>query len=178
MNRGVLSLGVIAALVVAIFVFSGTAAGVGTTREYTLIVTEQSVQYSSGRNFTAWVYNGSIPGPILRANVGDTIKVTLVNKASLKHSIHVHGFEYSVTDDGSQSPNSTPSMVPPGMSYTYTFNATRPGFYPYHCHSDDKYGISVHVQQGLQGGIIIDDGTLAANPAKEYFVILNEVYDK
>ncbi len=174
-----LALVTVVAILLLVFLLPAPAQSVvptGVTREYTITVEEKNIEYAPGLFFTAWVYNGSIPGPVIRANVGDTVKITLVNNATLAHSIHVHGFEYNVTDDGAQM--SPGSIVPPGGSYTYTFTATRPGFYPYHCHSNDRYPVSVHIQQGLQGGIIVEDPANPLPPAKEYMIILDEAYTK
>ncbi|MEK6977726.1 MAG: multicopper oxidase domain-containing protein [Candidatus Hydrothermarchaeota archaeon] len=173
---GIVMLAIVALLLLGTGTSQVTGVAVPTVREYTLVVEETQIEYAPGKFFTAWTYNGNVPGPLIKAYVGDVVKVTLVNKASLAHSIHVHGFEYNVTDDGAQT--SPGSIVPPGKNYTYTFRATRAGFYPYHCHSDDKYPVSVHIQQGLQGGILIEDPAKPLPAAKEYMVLLNEVYDK
>lgn len=179
MKKRLVFVTVVAGIALLVFLFPAPATslvGTGVVREYTITVEEKNIEYAPGQFFTSWTYNGSIPGPVIRANVGDTVKITLVNKASLAHSIHVHGFEYNVTDDGAQM--SPGSIVRPEQSYTYTFKATRPGFYPYHCHSDDKYPVSVHIQQGLQGGIIIEDPVNPLPSAKEYMIILDEVYGR
>lgn len=165
---------VLAVLLVLLFVSPGKTAG--TIREYNLTVTETKIEYAPGKFITAWTYNNNIPGPLIRAYVGDIVKVTLKNNTKLKHSIHVHGFKYTIENDGAQM--SPGSMVPPGGTFTYTFEATRAGFFPYHCHSDDGYPISVHIQQGLQGGILIEDPTKLLPAAKEYVTILNEAYGR
>ena len=165
------------AVLVAVFLLPQAKKSEGAIIDYTLVVEAKQIEYATGKFYTAWTYNGNVPGPFIRAKIGDTIRITLVNKHTLAHSIHVHGFEYDQKDDGAQF--SRGSIVAPGKSYTYTYKATRSGFYPYHCHSDDRYPVSVHIQQGLQGGILIED---PANPLpaadKEYMILLNEVYDK
>src|SRR5574341_1899332 len=89
------------AVVVVLLVATPATSYVPTTRYYTLEVTEKSIEYEPGKFFTAWVYNGNIPGPTIRAFVGDTVKVTIVNKASRPHSISLHILEYDpAIDDG------------------------------------------------------------------------------
>ena len=179
--KKVLSLVIVVALVAGVivaFLFAAPGKSKGETKDYYVTVEEKRIEYKPGQFFTAWTYNGQIPGPLIRANVGDTIRVHLTNKTNLSHSMHVHGFEYTVEHDGSQMSPAGTSMVPPGKTWTYVFKATRPGLYPYHCHSDDRYPLSVHIQQGLQGAILIDDPAKPLPPAKEYLVILNETYDK
>ncbi len=183
MKKGLVIAAAIAVLAVLVLLVATPAESVitpstPTIRNYTLVITEKSIEYAPGQFFTAWVYNDSIPGPTIRANVGDTVNVTIVNKATRPHSISPHILEYDpAKDDGtSMTPQ---SIVQPGQSYTYTFKATRPGVGVYHCHVDnDRYALSVHVQQGLQGVVIVEDPANPLPPAKEYVVMLNEVYDR
>ncbi len=144
-----------------------------------LVVKAASIEVSPGSFFSMWSYNGTVPGPILRANVGDTLLITLYNQHTLKHSLHVHGLSYNITSDGSQGDpgKSDLGIVSPGQQYTYTFNAERPGVFVYHCHSDDTYEISVHVQQGLYGAIIVSDPNKPLPAANhEYTLFLGEAY--
>jgi FtsP/CotA-like multicopper oxidase with cupredoxin domain len=73
-----------------------------------------------------------------------------------------------------------PSVVPPGESWTYEFEATTAGLFYYHCHSEDSFPIGVHVQQGLYGAIIIGpiDSFNGKLPDKEYVMFFGEVYTK
>jgi FtsP/CotA-like multicopper oxidase with cupredoxin domain len=101
----------------------------------------------------AWTYNGTVPGPALRVRVGDLVKVHFTNNLNERHSIHVHGLRYTIENDGSQA---YPASMPgPGQTYTYTYEATRPGLFYYHCHSSDGASISYHILKGLYGAIIV-----------------------
>lgn len=62
-------------------------------------------------------------GPILRAEVGDTVKVTFKNMASNNHSMHPHGLLYSKANEGVSGPeqNFGGNSVPPGTTWTYTW---------------------------------------------------------
>jgi len=145
----------------------------------TLIIQEIRVEAVPGRTFTLWSYNGTVPGPTIWANVGDTVDITLRNPHNLKHSLHVHGFSYNITSDGSQGDPgySDRGIIGTNQEYTYRFKADRPGLYAYHCHSDDGYPISVHIQQGLYGAIVVSNpNNPLTTPDKQYFVFLNEVY--
>ncbi len=108
---------------------------------------------TTGGVWDAWTYNGTVPGPTLRVRVGDLVKVHFTNNLPQMHSIHVHGLRYTIENDGSQAyPDSMPG---PGQTYTYTYEATRPGLFYYHCHSSDGATISYHIQKGLYGAIIV-----------------------
>lgn len=144
-------------------------------KKYTFVIYEKQIQVAKDKWVTMWTYNGQVPGPTIRATVGQTIQVTLINKTDKKHSIHSHGFDFARQDDGSQT--SPESLVPPGGSYTYTFKAKRAGFFYYHCHSDDQQPVSVHTQMGLYGAVIIDDPAHPLPKAdKEEVIFFGEVY--
>jgi len=149
------------------------------TLSATLIVQTAPIEVSPGNTITMWTYNGTVPGPLLRANVGDTLLVTLKNQHTLKHSLHVHGLSHDIASDGSQGDPgiSDLGIISLGQQYTYTFTAERPGLYAYHCHSDDTYEPSVHVQQGLYGAIIVNDPAKPLpTPNREYVLFLGEAY--
>ncbi len=50
---------------------------------------------------TVWTYNGTVPGPIVRLNVGDTLEMTLNNTHNLPHALHTHFMDYALSSDGS-----------------------------------------------------------------------------
>ncbi len=87
--------------------------------------------------------NSGIPGPVLRAEVGDTIRVHFRNNDEhykWSHSMHPHGVQYDPDNDGgwlADAPKRPGTAVPFGGTYTYTW-VCRPssvGTWPYHDHS-------------------------------------------
>ena len=122
-------------------------------REFFLTTKAAQIEIAPGVTWDAWTYNGTVPGPTLRVRVGDIVKVHLKNELNLVHSMHVHGLRYTIENDGSQA---YPASMPgPGQTYVYTFEATRPGLFYYHCHSSDQFPINYHIEQGLYGAIIV-----------------------
>lgn len=104
-------------------------------REFSLVAKAATITVASGVAWNAWTYNGTVPGPTLRVRVGDLVQIHFTNELNFVHSVHVHGLRYSIESDGSQA---YPASMPgPGQSYTYTYEATRPGLFYYHCHSSD-----------------------------------------
>jgi FtsP/CotA-like multicopper oxidase with cupredoxin domain len=86
--------------------------------------------------------NGSIPGPLIRARVGDRILVHFKNMDTLfhrPHSMHFHGVHYKPTSDGAYVPgfSGRDGEVKPGQSWTYRLTAgpDSGGVWPYHDHS-------------------------------------------
>ncbi|HXE90218.1 MAG TPA: multicopper oxidase domain-containing protein [Terriglobales bacterium] len=116
-------------------------------REFTLVLEEDQMhEVAPGVKMPAWTFNGSLPGPVLRATEGDTIRVTLVNKGRLPHSIHFHGIHPAKMDGVFE-------IVAPGAQFTYEFTAAPFGIMPYHCHTMPT---SQHIHNGLYGMLIID----------------------
>jgi manganese oxidase len=113
-----------------------------------------------------WEHLG-ILGPVLRAEVGDTIRVIFKNNATRPYSMHPHGVFYekasegAVYDDGSTPADKGNSVVPPGETHTYTWEVTEragPGpadgssvVWLYHSHVNEQRDVN----SGLIGAIII-----------------------
>jgi FtsP/CotA-like multicopper oxidase with cupredoxin domain len=109
------------------------------------------------------MYNGTIPGPVLRVTQGDTVHVTLDNtKAHHPHSVHFHSMHPGTQDGVFQ-------IIPAGGKGTYTFTAEPFGVYPYHCHIAP---FDQHVARGLYGTLIIDPPT-PRPPANEMVMLIN-----
>jgi FtsP/CotA-like multicopper oxidase with cupredoxin domain len=90
--------------------------------------------------------NDGIPGPTMRAAVGDRVKVHLRNKDvdyGWPHSLHVHGWRYKPTSDGAWTAvtfDQPGVAIGPGKEYTYEYTvpANAVGTWPYHDHSVPK----------------------------------------
>jgi FtsP/CotA-like multicopper oxidase with cupredoxin domain len=83
-----------------------------------------------------------IPGPLLRARVGDRLRIHFKNLDTLRkdpHSMHFHGVHYRPSSDGAFVPgfSGKDAEVAPGRSYTYVLMAGEDsaGVWPYHDHS-------------------------------------------
>ena len=90
--------------------------------------------------------NSGIPGPVLRAEVGDVIRVHFRNMDEhykWPHSMHPHGVRYDRSNDGAwlaDDPHQPGTAVPYGASYTYTWfcSPSSVGTWPYHDHSQPQ----------------------------------------
>lgn len=112
-----------------------------------------------GKIVKGWTYNGQIPGPILRANVGDKVRIKLTNNLPESTSIHLHGLRVPNSMDG-VDPYTQPATKP-GESFTYEFTALEPGVGMYHSHHDAQ----VQIPNGLAGAIIVGDWKATAMKA-------------
>jgi FtsP/CotA-like multicopper oxidase with cupredoxin domain len=116
--------------------------------------------------------NPRIPGPLLRARVGDRIRVHFKNlDAAAPHSMHFHGVGYRVGSDGAFIPgfSGRGADVRPGQSFTYTLNAGRDaaGVWPYHDHSPSMHG---SIAGGMYGALSIL-GRHERRPDREFVVV-------
>jgi FtsP/CotA-like multicopper oxidase with cupredoxin domain len=95
-------------------------------------------------------YNNSVPGPLIRANVGDELAISVTNGLDHPSSVHWHGIALRNDMDGATP--ATPN-IDPSSNFTYRFSAPHPGTYWAHPHTglDADYGLYVPV--------IIDDPT-------------------
>jgi Multicopper oxidase len=134
----------------------------GRVREYTLTATDADLEVAPGVFFPGWVYNGTAPGPVIRATEGDLLRVHLVNGGSHPHTIHFHGIHPTNMDGVFQ-------IVDPGGRFTYEFEARPAGMQLYHCHSTP---LKKHIHKGLYGAFIIDPKE-PRPPAQELVMVLN-----
>ncbi len=114
-----------------------------------------------GKFVEGWAYNGQIPGPILRANVGDKVRIILKNDLPESTSLHLHGVRVPNSMDGVDPYTQKP--IEPGESFKYEFTALEPAVGMYHSH----HNAQVQVPNGLAGALLIGDwkalGMQAAN---------------
>ena len=114
-----------------------------------------SLTMADGASLSTWVFsngggfNGdrSVPGPVVEANQGQNVQVTLnIGMMSSPHTIHFHGLDVNQQNDGVPATSFEVSG-----SYTYNFTAPHAGTYMYHCHVDTHQ----HFEMGMYGTVII-----------------------
>jgi FtsP/CotA-like multicopper oxidase with cupredoxin domain len=134
----------------------------GRVREYTLTAIDREIEVAPGVFYPAWTYNGTVPGPVLRATEGDTLRVHFLNGGSHPHTIHFHGI-HPTNKDG------VFEIVQPGGELTYEFEARPAAMHLYHCHATP---LKKHIAKGLYGALIIDPKKPRA-PAQELVMVMN-----
>jgi FtsP/CotA-like multicopper oxidase with cupredoxin domain len=120
------------------------------------------MEIAPGVFYNVWTFNGTIPGPTLRATEGDIIRINFINNGSKPHSIHTHGIHKAVMDGVFETIN-------PGGKFIYEFYAEAFGVYPYHCHVTP---LEEHISRGLYGAYIVDPKTPRPE-ADEMVMIMN-----
>ena len=90
------------------------------TVEYTLVAQNTTLEIAPHTRVQAWTYNGTIPGPTLRATEGDRVILHFLNHTPMPHTVHLHG-DHDEKNDG------VFQIVNPSGNYTYDFIAGPPG---------------------------------------------------
>jgi FtsP/CotA-like multicopper oxidase with cupredoxin domain len=131
-------------------------------REYQIVAVDRTLEVMPGVFYSAWTFDGQVPGPTLRCTEGDLVRVHFRNAGTHQHSIHFHGF-HAANMDG------VLEQIDPGGSYVYEFEAQPFGLHLYHCHT---MPLKRHIAKGLYGTMIIDPKR-ARPPANEMVMVMN-----
>jgi FtsP/CotA-like multicopper oxidase with cupredoxin domain len=137
----------------------------GTTlREFTIIAEDDKImEISPGVFYNVWTFNGTVPGPTIRATEGDLVRIHFINNGTRQHTMHFHGI-HAAEMDGVFEP-----VGAHGGQYTYEWIAGPVGVHPYHCHI---MPLEEHIIHGLYGVYIVDPKE-GRTPADEMVMVLN-----
>jgi len=114
-------------------------------REWDIVAEARTIEVAPGLDFPAWTYNGSVPGPTLRCQEGERLRIHFHNTLESEHSLHFHGI-HRADMDGVE-------VVGRGGSYIYEFDAGPSGLHLYHCHAPP---VAMHMARGMYGAFIVD----------------------
>lgn len=133
-----------------------------------LEVVEKDLEIAPGSTMTAWTFNGTIPGPMIRVRVGDTVEIHLKNStnSTMSHNIDLH----AVNGPGGGAGATT---VAPGEEKAFTFKAKAEGLFVYHCASGI---VADHIANGMYGAILVDPPSGSPNVDREYFIGQSDLY--
>ena len=122
-----------------------------------------------GRTVTTWAYGDTAPGPLLRADAGDVLRVEVDNQLPVATSVHWHGVALRNDMDG--VPGITQDPISAGAALRYEFTVPDPGTYFYHPHS------GVQLDRGLYGVLVVDDPDEPGRYDAEWIVVLDDWVD-
>jgi len=138
-------------------------------------------EVSPGEFVEAWAYNGQVPGPWIRLELGDSVEINVTNETPLSTDVHWHGISTPNEMDG-VSPY-TQDPIGPGETFTYAFEATRPSIGMYHAHLHSQ----ISVPNGMFAPFTIGDTPLPSGqtvsgievpadmvPVREIPMVLND----
>ena len=123
---------------------------------------------SNKATYQYWTFNGTVPGPMLRVCVGDTVVVNLKNAADsvMMHNIDLH----AVNGPGG---GAVATEAAPGETKGFTFKALIPGLYVYHCATPM---VANHISNGMYGMILVEPVGGLPKVDREFYVMQGELY--
>jgi copper-containing nitrite reductase len=137
--------------------------------EVPLVTTTKTAQLTSQYKYDMWTFNGTVPGPFIRARVGDVVELTLTNKdvSGNPHNIDSHAF----TGPGGGAALTTTEE---NETTTARFRLLYPGLYLYHCAAGP---VPVHIANGMYGLMYVQPAEGDLPPVnREYYVMQSEFY--
>lgn len=142
----------------------------GDTKVFEIVCTEAQWEVSPGQPIDGMLYNGRIPGPVIRVTEGDKIRVNVTNNMTQSTSIHWHGIHTPNPMDG--VPYVTQPVIKPGAKFTYEFQLKNSGSHMYHSH----HNAAEQVTRGQFGAFIVDPADKSGEPQvnAEYIMVLND----
>lgn len=132
--------------------------------EYRLTASEFNWEIAPGKTIKAWGFNKQLPGPILRANIGDTLIVRVTNNLKEATTIHWHGICLPASMDGTDG---VQKPIEPGEVFEYRFVVPDAGTFWYHAHTNE----TVQMERGMYGALIIDGETDPVVDGEKIFMI-------
>ena len=139
----------------------------GRVHDIELVVTERQMTVAEGVTQTVWTFGDSVPAPVIRVTVGDTLRVTLVNPDTneLPHSIDFHASLVAWNDEM--------RSIDPGEELVYEFTAEYAGVWMYHCGTPPALH---HIAAGMYGMIIVEPEGGLPPVDYEYAFVQSEWY--
>jgi FtsP/CotA-like multicopper oxidase with cupredoxin domain len=136
---------------------AGAAASVGASSSIALARSDAFIEFvartatapllgGDGGPVPVWTFNGTVPGPTIRASKGDEIRIRFRNDLDQPTSIHWHGIRIDNRMDGVAG--LTQDAVNPGETFDYVFEVPDAGTFWYHSHNRSWE----QVERGLYGG--------------------------
>jgi nitrite reductase (NO-forming) len=125
-------------------------------------------QVADGTTMTYFTFNGTVPGPMFRVRVGDTVEVHFHNDTTSQfpHSVDFH----AVTGPGG---GAVFTNIVPGAEASFTFQALNPGLYVYHCATPS---VAHHITNGMYGMILVEPEGGLPDVDREFYVMQGELY--
>ena len=125
----------------------------GRVKVFRLIAEPVKRKIAPFKTIEAWGYNGSLPGPTIQVQQGERVRIIVENRLPEATSIHWHGLEVPIEQDG--VPWICQKPIAPGEKYIYEFTVHQEGTFFYHSHG---------AMQEMMGMI----GFFVAHPEKSY----------
>ena len=149
-------------------------------KEVRLDTVHKIIEIAPGVKFSAWTFADQVPGPTIRARVGDRIRFKMTNRsaeampgvrltaAPMMHSMDFHA--------AMVSPQDKYRSIAPGQTIEFEFALNYPGVFMYHCGTPM---ILEHIASGMYGAVVVEPrGGYPTKADREYVIVQSEFYTK
>lgn len=139
----------------------------GKTHDIDLVMTEQQMTVAPGFAQAVWTFGGTVPGPVIRVKVGDTIRIHLKNpiENKMSHSIDFHASQVAWNDEM--------RSIAPGAELVYEWTADYAGVWMYHCGTAPALH---HIANGMYGMVIVEPAGGLPKVDHEFAIVQSEWY--
>jgi nitrite reductase (NO-forming) len=139
----------------------------GDVHDIPLVMIEKEMTVAPGIRQLVWTFGGTVPGPVIRVKVGDTIRVHLMNPATnaMPHSIDFHSSQVAWNDEM--------RSIAPGEDLVYEWTADYAGVWMYHCGTAPALH---HIANGMFGMVIVEPEEGLAPVDAEFALVQSEWY--
>jgi nitrite reductase (NO-forming) len=137
----------------------------GTVHDVDFPIIDKDMTVAPGFVVRVWTFGGTVPGPVIRVHLGDTVRVHLKNETQMSHSIDFHASQTAMNDQMVE--------IPPGGTFTYTFKAEYAGVWMYHCGTAPTLQ---HIANGMFGMVIVEPKGGLPKVDKEVAFVQSEWY--
>lgn len=132
-----------------------------------MVASDDTVTIANDVKYNAWTFNGSVPAPTIHVRQGQTVHITLTNESNMMHGLDFHAAQIA--------PNLHFKDIQPGDSIQFSFVASVPGAFMYHCSTAPTL---MHIGNGMYGALIVDPANPLPPADKSYILVQSEWYTR
>ncbi|MFN8629582.1 MAG: multicopper oxidase domain-containing protein [Chloroflexota bacterium] len=137
----------------------------GTVHDIDLPMRDVDMTVAKGFVVKTWTFGGTVPGPVIRVHLGDTVRVHLTNETQMAHSIDFHASQTAMDHQMVE--------IQPGATFTYEFKADYAGVWMYHCGAAPAL---MHIANGMFGMLIVEPKGGLPKVDNEFAFVQSEWY--
>ncbi len=137
-------------------------------KEFRIPITDERIEIADNVSYDGWTFGGTVPGPVIRARVGDKVRINVVNESPMPHSIDFHAAQIPA--------NVAYRTIMPNDSISFEFTPRIAGAFMVHCGTPP---VTMHLMQGMYFAMIVDPADGWGTKAdKEFVLVQSEFYSK
>jgi nitrite reductase (NO-forming) len=138
-----------------------------TVHEIELVTEEKLMTVAPGIQQKVWTFGGTVPGPVIRVRLGDTVRIHLKNPSDseVPHSVDFHSSMVAWNDEM--------TSILPGEEKVYEWKAEYAGVWMYHCGTAPALH---HIANGMYGMVIVEPEGGLPPVDQEFALVQSEWY--